>query len=98
MLDLGALVAINLRAVQTFQFDKVPSGMSYFPLLILEWTLREQRPLKIVELPISWGAVEKSHVKVMPYALRHLYHLIRLYLYGTNLRSESPKLSTRRII
>lgn len=75
--DIGAIVSFNLKLISKLPYDSLPFDMGYQPLLIL-CAIKKFPSLVIREVPISWGAAERSNVHVLLYALTHAMRLILL--------------------
>jgi glycosyltransferase involved in cell wall biosynthesis len=73
--DIGAFIAFNLKTVAKLPYDRLPSDMGYQPLLVLK--AFHYKRVRFVNVPISWGKVETTHINPWAYAFRHLVRLIR---------------------
>lgn len=76
--DIGGFISFKLSTVQEVPYFKLPSDMGYHPLLVILICMQKTH-VHFVEVPMKWGRVVSSNVRLVPYTLRHIW---RMFLFA----------------
>ncbi len=80
--DLGSMIGYRLALVKSLPYQKLGSGMSYHPYLVLTAFQLAKQKIRWKEFPISWGKVVGNNVNPWVYGFHYLRQLLRFYFHG----------------